>query len=57
MSAEHRQAADLGGRYSEMNTTLARIRRRRDGEPTTRERARLAELREQIATIKRGGQA
>lgn len=57
LSPEHALEVRLGDRYTEMNTILKRIRRSRDGEPTARQRARLAELREEIATLKRGGTA
>lgn len=45
---------DLGALHSEMNTILGRIRRRRSGEPTAVERARLAKLRADITALKRG---
>lgn len=51
--AEHVQY-EIGGKYTEINTILARIRRRRSGEPTAAERERLAVLREEIAALKRG---
>jgi hypothetical protein len=46
---------DLGQRFSEMNTILRRIRKRRSGEPTAQEKARLATLREEIHALKRTG--
>lgn len=45
---------ETGWRYAEINTILRRIRRRRTGEPTAAERARLAELRQEIADLKAG---
>lgn len=54
---EQRQQYELGQRYAEMNTILGRIRHRRGGEPTARERQELADLREEIARLKRTGSA
>jgi hypothetical protein len=52
---ENRYRYELGQRFSEMNTILGRIRKRRPPEPTASERARLAVLKAEIAEIKRGG--
>lgn len=55
MKGEEKQTAfELGGLFTEMNTILARIRRRASGEPTGAERERLAELKAQIAELRRG---
>jgi len=51
---EQHHAYALGLLYTEQNTILRRIRFRRSGEPTTAERNRLAQLRQQIAAHKRG---
>jgi len=55
MPPDQRLAFDLGLLHTEVNTILGRIRRRRSGEPTAVERTRLAELRAEIARLKRGG--
>lgn len=54
MPADQRITHDTGVRYTEMNTILARIRRRRSGEPTPKERARLVELKAEIKQIRAG---
>lgn len=54
---DQRLGYELGGRYSEMNTILRRLRGRRGGEPTREERDRLAVLRVEIQSIKRTGGA
>jgi hypothetical protein len=52
---DQRYQYETGHRYAEMNTILGRIRKRRPAEPTASERKRLAELKAEIAEIKRGG--
>jgi hypothetical protein len=52
---DQRLQYDVGQRYSEMNTILRRIRKRRSGEPTAQEKARLATLREEIHALRRTG--
>lgn len=43
-----------GAILTEMNTIFRRIQRRRDGEPTGAERARLAELRAELLELRKG---
>ena len=50
---ERKARVAVGALYSELNTILGRIRRRKSGEPTTAERARIVELQRQIAERKR----
>lgn len=54
---DQRHGFELGGKFSELNTILRRIRHRRSGEPTREERERLAVLREEIQSLKRTGGA
>lgn len=42
---------DVAGLHSERNTILGRIRRRRSGEPTATELARLESIRQQLADL------
>jgi hypothetical protein len=55
LTPEQRLAYNLGFLRTEQNTILSRIRRRASGEPTKQERKRLAELRDRITNLKRGG--
>lgn len=49
-----KRSADIGARWTEINTIFGRIRRRMSGEPTQKEKERLAVLKEEIAALKRG---
>ena len=51
---EYKVEFHLGGLWSEVNTILRRISRRRSGEPTARERTRLAELKTEIDKLRNG---
>lgn len=51
---EARASYEAGLRQTELNTILARISRRADGEPTQRERKRISVLKNEITTLKRG---
>lgn len=45
---------ETGWRYAEINAILRRIRKRRHGEPTAAERAKLLKLRDEIHKLKHG---
>ena len=57
LTEENYVAHELGVRWSEINTILRRIRRRRSGEPTERERVRLIVLKEQVVRLQNGQRA
>ena len=52
--SEARAGYEAGLRQTELNTILGRIRRRRFGEPTDAERKRIAALKDEITTLRRG---
>lgn len=54
LTDERRTQIALGDRYRELNTILARIRRRISGQAKEREKVRILQLRREIAAIKRG---
>ena len=51
LAPDHKDAADLGLLFTELNSILRRLRRR---DPTQAERDRIAVLQEQISAIRRG---
>ena len=54
ISTDHYIKYHVGLCFVELNTILAKIRRRRSGEPTSIERNRIVALKERIAALRQG---